>query len=70
MPRPPGTQQPLLIHQLTHPHAGEVTEIESGEEEDAQQEVSRAETFAQHCVSGSMARSLPPVRKCRLPTST
>jgi hypothetical protein len=39
-------QQPLYIQQLTHPHADEVIEIESGEEEDAQWEVSRAETLA------------------------
>ena len=32
--------------QLTHPRAGEVIEIESGEEEDAQREVSCAETLA------------------------
>jgi len=39
-------QQPLHTQQLTHPRAGEVKEIKSGEEEDAQQEVSRAETLA------------------------
>jgi len=59
-------QQPLHTQQLTHPRAGEVIEIKSDEEEDAEPEVSRAETLALTRVGGSKEACL----QCRLPTST